>query len=258
MFICLEKIKAPTTTFYMSDVAFAHFPLKAFVTSADGPKRSLWWSPDRLFWVFTPEFIYKQSGRSPGGAWWFLTSRQADVQRAWIKHMASSDHGLQAFQESNEIWAVISIHKKKPHILLSDFCDAALNMYDIFAAWPEWLSSYDNQSPDRFVKAADGKESEWAPRYQPGISTGASCDQWQVFTNWWSTVRAGWRSDAWLFHTSRSLKCGAFLFPPRSEGRTRQFSSAGGEATECVTTPPTQSWSSTAFKKEKQSQNSAI
>lgn len=113
--------------------------------------------------------------------------------------------------------------KKKKHILLSDFCDAALNMYDIFAAWPEWLSSYDNQSPDRFVKAADGKESEWAPRYQPGISTGASCDQWQVFTNWWST---GWRSDAWLFHTS--LKCGAFLFPPRSKGRTRQFSSVGG------------------------------
>lgn len=115
-----------TTTFYMSDVAFAHFPLKAFVTSADGPKRSLWWGPDRLFWVFTPELIYKQSGRSPGGAWWFLTSRQADVQRAWIKHTASSDHGLQAFRESNEIWAVISIHKKKQKKQTISFCQISV------------------------------------------------------------------------------------------------------------------------------------
>lgn len=175
----------------MSDVAFSLAPPKAFVTSADGPKRSLWWSPDRLFWVFTPEFIYKQLGRSPGGAWWFLTSGQADVQRTWIKHTASSDHRLQAFRESNEIWGVISIHKKKKiYILLSDICDAALNMHDISAAWPEWLSSHDNQRPDRFVKAADGKESEWAPRYQPGISTEAL---WGVFTNWWSTMCSGWR-----------------------------------------------------------------
>lgn len=160
MFICLEKIKAPTTTFYMSDVAFAHFPLKAFVTSADGPKRSLWWSPDRLFWVFTPEFIYKQSGRSPGGAWWFLTSRQADVQRAWIKHMASSDHGLQAFQESNEIWAVISIHKKKNPYPFVRFLWCSIKYVWHFCGLT-WVAKQLWQSKPRQVCQSGGWEGEW-------------------------------------------------------------------------------------------------
>lgn len=131
------------------------------------------------------------SGGSPVGAWWFLTSGQADVQRTWIKHMAHLTTDWRLCKVSNEIWAVISMRQKKGGgwgwgSFLSDVCDAALNMYDICVAWPEWLSrillwlwqSKRRQVCQR-ISAVNEVESEWAAHYQPGISTKTLCDRWQ-------------------------------------------------------------------------------
>lgn len=148
--------------------------------------------------------------------------------------------------------------KIKNKILLSDICDAALNMYDIYAAWPEWLSSYGNQSPDRFVKAVDGKESEWAPSLPAGnINTSV---MWPV-TSVYQLMkhRARWVEVGYVAFSHLPLfeiwSVSFFLLAAKAG---LDSSAQQGGATECVTTPPTQSWSGTVFKKGKQSQNSVI
>lgn len=196
-------------------------PVLLFVTSADGPQRSLWWSPDRLFGVFTPEFICKQSGRSPVGAWWFLTSGQADVQRTWIKHAASSDHRLQAFRGSNETWGVISIHKKKKrNNKRSPF--VRYLWCSIKYAWHlcslTWVAKWLWQSKPRQVCQSGGWEGKWMDPSLPAgridrsfVWPARSVYQLMKRHVLWVEVEY----STCLFHTSCSLKFRALLFPPR-------------------------------------------
>lgn len=170
------------------------------------------------------------SGGSPVGAWWFLTSGQADVQRTWIKHMAHLTTDWRLCKVSNEIWGVISKRRKKKKRgwekkipFLSDVCDAALNMYDICVAWPEWLSrillwlwqSKRRQVCQR-ISAVNEVESEWAAHYQPGISTKnyVTADS-QVFIRWWKTPCGPGgrkiRGPRYFFRTFCSFRNEAFI-----------------------------------------------
>lgn len=83
--------------------------------------------------VLSLDFIYNQSGRSPVGAWWFFDIRTSRCSEDMNKTYSSSDQRPKTFRVSNGIWGVIL----KP---LSDKCDAEWNMYDIYVAWPGWLS----------------------------------------------------------------------------------------------------------------------
>lgn len=112
-------------------------------------------------------------GQESCGSLMIFDTRTSRCSEDMNKTYGPSDHRLEAFRVSNEIWGVISIHKK---ILLSDICDAALNMYDIYVAWPGWLSrvllrlwqSKLRQVCQR-VSVVNGKETEWTSHYQPGI-----------------------------------------------------------------------------------------
>lgn len=159
-------------------------------------------SPDRLFWVSTSEFIYNQSGGSPVGAWWFLTSGQADVQRAWIKHMAHLTTERRLFWVSNEIWGMISIHKlkKKKKIPFVRWLRCCMK-YGCRSCSPTWVAK---QGSIAFmtIKAETGSskcvewEGKWMDVSSPAwnIQTEILCDHWhQVFINRWNAMRAGQR-----------------------------------------------------------------
>ena len=189
------------------------------------------------------EFIYNQSGGSPVGAWWFLTSGQADVQRTWIKHTAHLTTERRLFWVSNEIWGMISIHKlkrKKKKSLLSDDCDAAWNMDAVHVAWPGWLSRVQLQlwqSKLRQVRQNVVNGREMNGRLITSLECTNRNIMWplspQVFTNRWNTMWAGAAircTPLSALHTFRFIKkllSVYFSFFLR-KGWAQQFSSTGG------------------------------
>lgn len=158
----------------MSKVDFHHsFPgtkiLATQLTSADVLKDS---SSGEELWqvVLSLDFgVHLQPvGQESSGSLMIFDIRTSRCSEDMNKTCGPSDHGPAFFRVSNEIWGVISIHKKKKKIPLSDNCDAAWNMYDIYVAWPGWLSRVQLrlwQSKPRqvclWVYAVNGKESEW-------------------------------------------------------------------------------------------------
>lgn len=148
-------------------------------------------------------------------------------------------------------------------------------MYDICVAWPGWLSrillwlwqSKRRQVCQR-ISVVNEMESEWTAHYRPGISTKILCDRWQpsvyqLIKHHVGQVAVRYASLGTFSHLLlfRNLTV-YFSF---SQGKKEKekgpgstvLSAGGGRVGESVTTPPTQSWSSTVFKMEKQSQKSS-
>lgn len=126
-----------------------------------------------------------------------------------------------------------------------------------------WVAKWFWQSKPRQVCPSGGWEGKWMEPSLPAghINRGfvwpaRSVYQLMKHHALWVEVEY----STCLFHTSCSLKYRALLFPPRREKKKKKrpdetVQLSGGEATGMttpVTTPPTQSWSGTVFKKEKQ------
>lgn len=189
------------------------------------------------------------------------------------KTYSPSDHGPEAFRVSNEIWGMISIHththQKNPFV---SKCDAAWNMYGIYIAWPGWLSRVQLwlwQSKPRQVCqticVVNGEETEWTS-HLPARNINRNII-WPLTPKCLSTDKTACVLGSDKMHVPKYFShvllfqnlSVYFSFPQKTPvkrpGSTVQLS---GGVKDCVTTLPTQSWSCTVFKMEKQSQPSRV
>lgn len=209
-------------------------------------------------------------GQKSSGSLMIFDTRTSRCSEDMNNTYGPSDHRLETFRESNEIWGVISIHKK---ILLSDIRDAALNMYDIYVAWPGWLSRallWLWQSKLRQVCQGINSgewEGNWMDLLLPARNINRNI-MWPVTTKCLSTDKAPCvpvgdkiHVPQYFSHLLLFQHLSVYFSLSHAKGRAQQFSTAGGwrmGITACVTTPPTQSWSCTVFKMEKQSQECRV
>lgn len=227
-------------------------------------------SPDRLFWVLSFGVHLQPVKQESWGSLMIFDIRTSRCSEDMNKTYSPSDHRPKALRVSNEIWGVISIHALQKNPFVSK-CDAAWKMYDIYVAWPGWLSRVQLwlwQSKLRQVRqtscALNGKESEWTSHYQPGTQAEILCDHWlpsvyQLIKHHVCRAVIRYMCPVYFTHTALSDFERLFFFstemPVKRLDSTVQLSRG---ITECATTPPTQSWSCKVFKMDKQSQSSRV
>lgn len=204
--------------------------------------------------------------QSPLGAWWFLTSGQADVQRTWIKHMAhlTTDWRLSKCLMKYEVRFQFT---KTPFVRYL-WCSIKYVWHSCSLTWVAKQGSVAVMTIKPETGSSKDSWGEWEGNWMDLSLSARNRNRnvmWPVTTKCLSTDKTPCGPGGSKIHVPQCfshflLFQNVFIFLPQRKGWAQQFSSAGGRigTTACAPTSPTQSWSCTVFKAEKQSQKSRV